>query len=79
MDHYEMNLRKNDVSYNETDDTFNYYVNGGHWTVARGSDTVLAYDSNSRLVATYVTKHPVNDLNLFDAVVEAMMDARVTL
>lgn len=77
MDHYALNLRQNDVSHNTTDDTFNYYVNGGHWTVARGSDTVLAYDANSRLVATYAAKHPVDSLDAFDVVVNAMMDAGV--
>lgn len=79
MKHYGLNLRKNDVSHNVADNTFSYHVNGGLWTVASGSDIVFAYDADSNLIATYTVSYPVTSLDMFDNVVDAMMDAGVTL
>lgn len=67
------------VHFNPADDSYNYYVNGGHWTLASGGDLVLMYDHDGNLFATYAVKHPVTDLHTFDRLISRMLDAGVGL
>lgn len=71
--------RTTDVRHDADANTFNFYVNGGHWQIAVGSDLVFVYDPIGKLTATYVTSEPIDTLDDFDHVVNKMMDAGVGL
>lgn len=76
--HYRLDTRTHDVHHHADSNTFNYYVNGGHWQIEAGSDIVFMYDIDGALVNTYATPKPVSTLLDFDRVVGRMMSAGVT-